>query len=110
MAKYDKKQAVDLILKKINKECFYTYKEIASITGYHEKYILKLKEEVLNRTVKLIHGNTYKKPINAISKEEEEKIVKLFKRSNTSVRKFQKFYSTRSYSCIYNILKKNNLI
>ena len=40
-----KEEAVKLIEEKMNKKTFLTYKEIADITGYHPKYILKLKKE-----------------------------------------------------------------
>ena len=53
----NKKQAVKLIEDKLNKKTFLTYNEIAELTGYHPKYILKLKKEVLEGTVKLEHGN-----------------------------------------------------
>ena len=36
--KYD---AASLIIKKLKNDTYMTYKEIAELTGYHEKYILK---------------------------------------------------------------------
>lgn len=108
--KYDKKDAVELINKKLSGESFLSYNEIAEITGYHPKYILKLKKEILNHEIRIEHGNKSKIPVNKMSPEEEMKIVNLYKRSNTSIRKFAKFYGTRSYSCIYNVLKKHDLI
>ena len=41
-----KEEAVKLINEKLNNQTFLTYKEIATITGYHPKYILKLKNMV----------------------------------------------------------------
>lgn len=108
--KYDKKYAIKLIAKKIKGDSFLTYEEIAAITGYHPKYILKLKKQLLNNTIKTEHGNKHKEPINKMSLEEEQKIVNLYKRSNTSIRKFCRFYGSRSYSCIYSILEKNGLL
>jgi hypothetical protein len=108
--KYNKKDTVNLIMKKLNGTSFLSYKEIAGITGYHPKYILKLKKEIIEGNIKIEHGNKNKEPINKISKDEEQKIITLYKRSNTSIRKFCKFYNNRSYSCIYNVLKNNNLI
>lgn len=105
-----KETAVSFIEKKINKKSFFTYKEIAEITGYHPKYILKLKKEILDNTIHLEHGNKNRKPINSISLDEEFKIGNLYRRSNVSIRKFCKFYNKRSYSCIYNVLKKYDLI
>lgn len=101
-----KEEAVKLIQDKLEKKSFLSYIEIAEITGYHQKYILKLKKEILNGEIKLEHGNKNRKPINAISEEEKQKIINLYKRSHASIRKFCKFYAKRSYSCIYNIIKE----
>lgn len=106
----NKKKAVELIKKKLAKETFMTYKEIANLTGYHPKYILKLKKDVLNGDISYVHGNKNRIPTNSMSEEEKQKILNLYKKSNVSVRKFCKFYNTRSYSCIYNLLKENNLL
>ena len=38
-----KEDAVRLIQKKLDGKTFMTYKDIAGVTGYHPKYILKLK-------------------------------------------------------------------
>lgn len=108
--KYDKKLAIKLIQDKIDHHSFLQYKEIADITGYHPKYILKLKKEILEGKVSSVHGNKNRKPKNAISEEEEQKIVSLYKKSHVSIRKFCKFYGRRSYSCVYQVLKRNGLI
>jgi len=106
----DKKQAVKLIEDKLNKKTFLTYNEIAELTGYHPKYILKLKKEILEGTIKLEHGNKNRVPANVMSEEEKQKIISLYKKSNVSIRKFCNFYNRRSYSCIYNLLKENGLL
>lgn len=105
--KYD---AATLIIKKIKGETFLSYKEIADLTGYHPKYISKLKKEILNREIKITHGNKGKKPVNTITAEEEKYICDLYKRSHASIRAFSRFYSKRSYTCIYNVLKKHGLL
>ena len=105
-----KEEAVKLIQDKMNKKTFLTYKEIADITGYHPKYILKLKKEVIHGTVYFIHGIKNRIPANIMSEEERQKIIKLYKKSNVSIRKFCKFYNRRSYSCIYNLLKSEGLL
>lgn len=105
-----KYEAANLIIKKLKDDTYMTYKEIADLTGYHEKYLLKLKREILNKEFSLEHGNKNRKPINTISKEEEEYICSLYKRSKASIRQFSRFYSKRSYACIYNVLKRNGLI
>lgn len=110
MMKYNKKDAIQLINDKLNHKSMMTYKEIAEITGYHPKYILKLKKEIVEQSIQEEHGNKGKKSHHSIPVEEEEKIVNLYKRSNASIRKFCKFYGKRSYSCIYQILKRNGLL
>lgn len=104
----NKQKAIDLIQKKLNNETYLSYDEIAEITGYHRKYLFKLKNEILEGTISLEHGNKNKKPVNAISEEEKQKIKDLYRRSSASIRKFCKFYSKRSYSCIYNIIHEND--
>ncbi len=106
----NKKEAVKLIEDKLNKKTFLTYKEIAELTGYHPKYILKLKREVIEGTIQLEHGNKNRVPANVMSEEEKQKIITLYKKSNVSIRKFCNFYNRRSYSCIYNLLKENGLL
>lgn len=106
----NKRNAVELIEKKLDGKTFLSYKEIAAITGYHPKYLLKLKKEVIEGTISLKHGNLYKKPYNALSEKEREYIVQLYKRSHVSIKKFCEFYGKRSYSCIYNTLKNAGAI
>lgn len=106
----NKALAVKYIKEKLEKKSFLSYEEIAQITDYHPKYILKLKKDIIEGKFHLEHGNKNKVPVNKISPEEEEKIVTLYKRSNASIRKFCNFYHTRSYSCIYGILKKHGLL
>ena len=103
--KKNKELAIELIQKKIDKKTYLSYDEIAEITGYHTKYLFKLKKSILDGTISLEHGNKNKIPANALSREEKEKIKQLYSRSNASIRKFYKFYSKRSYSCIYNLVK-----
>lgn len=105
-----KLEAAKLIADKLRGKTYLTYNEIANITGYHPKYILKLKKEITKGTIALEHGNKNKEPINKISEEEKQYIINLYKRSKVSVRKFCKFYNRRSYSCIYGILKEANLL
>lgn len=106
----NKRNAVELIEKKLAGKTFLSYKEIAAITGYHPKYLLKLKKEVVEGTISLKHGNLSKKPYNAISDKERNYIIQLYKRSHVSIKKFCEFYGKRSYSCIYNTLKKAGAI
>lgn len=106
----ERNQAISLIKDKLNNKSSLSYVEIAQLTNYHPKYILKLKKDIITNNINYVHGNKFKKPANTIPIEEEEKIVNLYKRSNASIRRFCKFYGRRSYSCIYNILKRNGLL
>ena len=105
-----KENAIKWIERKLKGESFFTYEEIAEVTGYHPKYILKLKKEVEAGTVSLEHGNKNKKAHNSLSDEEIKYIIDLYKRSHVSIKKFYKFYGKRSYSCIYNTLDRAGLI
>lgn len=105
-----KEEAVELMKKVMSGESYLTYKEIAKLTGYHEKYLLKLKKDLESGNISFEHGNKNRKPINTITEEEKKYIISLYKRSNTSIRKFCKFYAKRSYSCIWNVLKEAGLI
>ena len=105
-----KVEAAKLISDKLRGKTYLTYKEIADITGYHPKYILKLKKEILDGNISLEHKNKNKIPVNKMSDKEKEYIISLYKRSNASVLKFCKFYHRRSYSCVYNVLKEAGLI
>ena len=51
--KKNKNEVVELIKKKLNNETCLSYKDISNITGYHPKYISKLKKEIIEGTVKL---------------------------------------------------------
>ncbi len=103
-------EAAKLIADKLRGKTYLTYVEIANITGYHPKYILKLKKEILEGQISFKHGNKNKEPINKITQKEKDYIINLYKRSNVSIRKFCKFYNRRSYSCVYNILKEAELL
>ena len=105
-----KEEAAKLIIDKLNGNSYLTYIEIANLTNYHPKYILKLKKEILEGNISFEHGNKNKEPINKMSQKEKEYIINLYKRSNASIRKFCKFYNRRSYSCIYGILDEAGLI
>ena len=106
----NKELAIKYINDKLSNKSFLSYIEIATITGFHPKYILKLKKEILDGTIRIEHGNKNRKPINTISEAEKNEIISLYKRSHVSIRKFYKFYAKRSYSCIYTTLRDAGLI
>ena len=105
-----KEMVVRWIERKMRNESFFTYEEIADAVGFHPKYVLKLKKEIEEGTVRLVHGNKNRHSLNSVPDDEKEYIIDLYKRSHVSIKKFQKFYGKRSYSCIYNILDKAGLL
>lgn len=105
-----KEIAIKWIERKLRNESFFSYDEIAELTGYHPKYLLKLKKQIIDGTISSKHGNKHKKPHNALSDQEVQYIINLYKRSHVSIKKFYKFYGKRSYSCIYNTLDRAGLI
>lgn len=105
-----KLDAAKLIVDKLRGKTYMSYIDIANITGYHPKYILKLKKDILNNKINFEHGNKNKIPINKISEKEKQYIINLYKRSSVSILKFCKFYNRRSYSCVYGILKEAGLV
>lgn len=102
--------AIKWIERKLRKESFFSYDEIAEYMGYHPKYLLKLKKDVERGKANFIHGNKNKRAHNALSDEEVNYIIDLYKRSHVSIKKFYKFYGKRSYSCIYNTLDRAGLV
>ena len=84
----NKEMAVKYIKEKLNHESFLSYIEIAEITGFHPKYILRLKKQILDGEIRLEHGNKNRKPVNSLSEEEVNKIINLYKKSHVSIRKF----------------------
>lgn len=108
--KRDRDLAIELIQDKLNGKISLTYSDIAILSGFHPKYILNLKKQIDEKSIHLEHGNRNRKPSNALSKEEEEKIISLYKRANATIKEFARFYGRRSYSCIYNVLKRNGLL
>ena len=105
-----KEMVVRWIERKMRNESFFTYEEIADAVGFHPKYVLKLKKEIEEGTVRLVHGNKNRHSLNSVPDDEKEYIIDLYKRSHVSIKKFQKFYGKRSYSCIYSILDKAGLL
>lgn len=106
----NKKEAVKYIEDKLNNKSFLSYIEIATITGFHPKYILRLKKQIIEGNISLVHGNKNRKPINTLSEDEKNKIINLYKKSHASIRRFCRFYGKRSYSCIYNVLKEAGVL
>ena len=70
----DRMLAISLIKDKLDGKTTLNYKEIAVLSGFHPKYILRLKKEIMDNTLSMVHGNKNRKPINAISEQEQKTI------------------------------------
>ena len=86
-----KADAIELMKRVMSGESYLNYKEIAKITGYHEKYLLKLKKELEAGTISLVHGNTNRKPKNTISDETKNKILELRRSYEYEISNFKHF-------------------
>ena len=71
----ERNQAIQLIKDKIEGKSSLSYVDIAKLTNYHPKYILKLKKDILTDNINYIHGNKNRKPANTIPIEDEQKII-----------------------------------
>lgn len=87
-----------------------SYKELANITGYHEKSLIRLNREIKNNTINIVHGNTGKKPHNYIDDETKAKLIEKYKKSNyKSIKSFyNKLKGEYSYSFLCKLLPKDN--
>lgn len=87
-----------------------SYKELATITGYHEKSLIRLNKEIKNNTINIVHGNKGKKPHNYIDDKVKEKLIENYKKSNYKSIKsyYNKLKGKYSYSFLCKILPKNN--
>ena len=101
-----KKESVIKLLK--NRQV--SYKELANITGYHEKSLIRLNKEIKNNTISVIHGNKGKKPHNYIDNETKEKLIDNYKKNNYKSIKsyYNKLKGKYSYSFLCKLLPKSN--
>ena len=87
-----------------------SYKELANITGYHEKSLIRLNKEIKNNTISVIHGNKGKKPHNYIDNETKEKLIDNYKKNNYKSIKsyYNKLKGKYSYSFLCKLIPKSN--
>ncbi len=110
-------------MKKLNKEevakliklKHYTYKELAKITGYHEKSLIRLNSQIQMNTFSVIHRNKNKRPYNYIDDKERNNLIVLWNKNKYKT--YKEFYyalnAKYSYSFLCKILppkKKENFI
>lgn len=86
-----------------------SYKELANITGYHEKSLMRLNKEIKNNTINIIHGNTGKKPHNYINDETKKKLIENYQKNKFKSIKsyYNKLKGKYSYSFLCKLLPKN---
>lgn len=103
-----KKEEVIKLLKKRN----LTYKELASITGYHEKSLIRLNKDIKNNNVRLVHGNKNKKPHNYIPEKIKKEIVKTYQKGDfKSIKEYYLFLNKKySYSFLCKIIPKKEIV
>ena len=77
----DKEKALNLLKQKINGEIKITYREITKQTGYQERHLIRLSQQIEKKGISslLVHGNTGKKPSITASNQEIE-YIKNFKK------------------------------
>lgn len=105
MKKLSKKEVIDLLM---TKDC--TFKELAQITGYHEKSLIRLNKEIKNNNISVEHGNKNKKPHNYVDENIKKAIVTMFtKRDYKNYKDFYKTFNKYSYPFICKVLRENNI-
>ncbi len=93
--KKDKKDVLEMLYKKLNKELNVTYEEISRQTGYSRMQLSRLTKKLKEKDIDsiLIHGNTGRKPAITASAQEVE-YIKEFKKQYPiiSISQFQDIY------------------
>ena len=84
--KKDKENALNLLKQKINGEIKITYREITRQTGYQERQLIRLSQQIEKKDISslLVHGNKGRKPFIAASTSEIE-YIKNFKKKYPSI-------------------------
>lgn len=87
-----------------------SYKELASLTGYHEKSLIRLNKEIKNNNINIVHGNTGKKPHNYIDDETKKILIENYQKNNFKNIKcyYNELKGKYSYSFLCKLLPKKN--
>lgn len=103
MKKLGRKEIIALLQNKGNK----TYKELATISGYHEKSLIRISRKLKREEYSLVHGNTKKNPHNKIEDDKKKELRDFYQRGNYSSKKeFYSFLCSMGYSYSYSFLCK----
>lgn len=91
----DKKQALELLKQKVNGELVITYKEITRKTGYGERQLIRLSQDIEKRDINsiLVHGLS-NKPSNNSTPHQEIEYIRNFKKKypKISIQQFMDIY------------------
>ncbi len=103
MEKLSKKEVFKLLKNKGTK----TFKELSSITGYHEKSLNRIATEIKNGRYHEMHGNCGRKPYNKISEKEKESLRSLYyKNTYLTKKEFHQFLCLKGYHYSYAFVAK----
>lgn len=105
------KKAPKPLIKKYLLNHTYSYKELAKITGYHEKSLIRFQSQIKAGTFKEHHGNLNKTPHNKITDSQKENILKLYESQDFKNKKEFYDYLIKqnikiSYSALCKIIPK----
>ncbi len=89
-----KEEIIEILKNKGNK----TYLELAKLTGYHEKSLIRINREIKRGTYTPSHGNSFREPYNKINDKLKEELISEFQK--------RAFKTKKAY---YNYLKAKNI-
>lgn len=99
MKKLNKEKVINLLK---TKNC--TYKELAELTGYHEKSLIRLHSQMEKKTISILHGNKNRHPHNYIQDTEKENLRKIW--SQNEYKTYKEFYYALNEKYSYSFLCK----
>ena len=127
----NKKYALELLKEKINGQRILSYQQIAELSGYTKRHLIRFSKEIENKDIEsmLTHSNTGKPSNNSASDLELQYIINFKKQyPNISIAQFMDFYhediifnpdklediykynlKKRSYSFFQDIYHNNNI-
>lgn len=103
MKRVNRKDVIKMIQKKGNK----TFKELAEMTGYHEKSLSRIWKKMQEGSYTEIHRNKGRIPHNKITDKEKEKVIEQFKEKKYATKKeFYKDLCKKGYTYSYSFIAK----
>lgn len=99
MKRLNKEKIIGLLQ---SKNC--TYKELAKLTGYHEKSLVRLHSQIKKKTISTVHGNKNRHPYNYINDTEKENLRKLW--NQNEYKTYKEFYYALNKKYSYSFLCK----